>query len=199
MSTVGIDLTSLTVLIGALGVGICSGLQDIINNFVSGLVILFERPIQIGHRVEVRLHPTTLELRYAGQLVEIFPRLRGDKSHRIDYRHVIASLVRKPGAFANYRFREELYPTLTFRRAYDALVASRGDRADVDYVRILYLAAQTTESVVEAALARLLEAGERFDYATVEALARPREPECPVVRIPVPDLTRYDALIGGAA
>lgn len=53
ISTVGIDLTSLTVLIGALGVGIGFGLQDIINNFVSGLVILFERPIQIGHRVEV--------------------------------------------------------------------------------------------------------------------------------------------------
>ena len=153
----------------------------------------------IGHRVEIRVHPTTLELRYAGQLVEILTRLRGDKSHRIDYRHVIASLVRKPGAFANYRFREELYPTLTFRRAYDALVASRGDRADIDYVRILYLAAQTNESIVEAALARLLEAGERFDYATVEALARPREPECPVVRIPVPDLARYDALIGGVA
>ncbi len=49
----GIDLTSLTVLIGALGVGIGFGLQDIINNFVCGLVILFERPIQMGHRVAV--------------------------------------------------------------------------------------------------------------------------------------------------
>lgn len=153
----------------------------------------------IGHRVEVRVHPTTLELRYAGHVVEVFPRLRGDKSHRIDYRHVIASLVRKPGAFANYRFREELYPSLIFRRAYDALVASRGERADVEYVRVLYLAAQTSESVVEAALAGLLEAGERFDYATVESLARPREPERPVVRIPVPDLARYDALIGSVA
>ena len=153
----------------------------------------------IGHRVEVRVHPTMLELHYGGQVVEVFPRLRGDKHHRIDYRHVIASLVRKPGAFANYRFREELYPTLVFRRAYDALVASRGERADVEYVRVLYLAAQTSESTVEAALTRLLEAGERFDYAAVEALARPREPECPVVRIPVPDLARYDALIGGAA
>lgn len=153
----------------------------------------------IGYRVEVRVHPTTLELRYAGQLVETFPRLRGDQTHRIDYRHVIASLVRKPGAFTNYRFREELYPSLTFRRAYDALVTSRGDRADIEYVRILYLAAQTSERVVEAVLARLLEAGERFDYASVEALARPREPERPVVRIPVPDLARYDALIGGVA
>lgn len=153
----------------------------------------------IGHRVEIRVHPSTLELRYAGQLVEVFPRLRGDKTHRIDYRHVIASLVRKPGAFANYRFREELYPSLTFRRAYDALVDRRGDRADIEYVRILYLAAQTSESVVEAALVRLLEAGDRFDYATVETLARPREPECPVVRIPVPNLAHYDALIGGVA
>jgi small-conductance mechanosensitive channel len=53
LSTVGIDLTSLTVLIGALGVGIGFGLQNIINNFVSGLVILFERPFAVGHRVEV--------------------------------------------------------------------------------------------------------------------------------------------------
>ena len=43
---------------------------------------------------------------------ESFPRLRGTKQHRIDYRHVITSHVRKPGAFANYRFREELCPTL---------------------------------------------------------------------------------------
>jgi hypothetical protein len=45
---------------------------------------------------------------------------------------VIWSLVRKPGAFARYRYREELFPTLVSRRAYDALRAGRGDRADVD-------------------------------------------------------------------
>ncbi|MBL8856945.1 MAG: mechanosensitive ion channel family protein [Planctomycetes bacterium] len=53
LSSVGIDLSSLTVLVGALGIGIGFGLQGIINNFVSGLVILFERPFQVGHRVEV--------------------------------------------------------------------------------------------------------------------------------------------------
>lgn len=53
LSTVGIDLTSLSVLIGALGVGIGFGLQNIVGNFVSGLIILVERPIQVGQRLDV--------------------------------------------------------------------------------------------------------------------------------------------------
>ena len=49
----GIDLTILNVLAGTLGIGIGVGLQDIINSFVSGLIILFERPIKVGDRIEV--------------------------------------------------------------------------------------------------------------------------------------------------
>ena len=75
----------------------------------------------IGHTVEARQHPSTVEVRYGGQLLCTMPRLRGAADHRIDYRHIIGSLVRKPGAFARYRFREELFPSLTFRAAYDAL------------------------------------------------------------------------------
>lgn len=152
----------------------------------------------IGYQVEARLHANHVELRYRGELVETFPRLRGSRQHRVDYRHVIRSLVRKPGAFTNYRFREELYPSLNFRRAYDMLTNSRPERGHVEYVRILNLAATTSEAGVDAVLATLLEQGVGFDYATVEAQVRPRESEVPELHIESPDLAIYDQLLGGA-
>jgi small-conductance mechanosensitive channel len=53
MNAVGFSTTSLTVAFGALGVGLGFGLQAIFNNFISGLILLFERPIQVGDAVEV--------------------------------------------------------------------------------------------------------------------------------------------------
>lgn len=49
----GIDLTSLTVFAGAIGIGVGFGLQDLANNFLSGLVLLVERPVKTGDRVEI--------------------------------------------------------------------------------------------------------------------------------------------------
>jgi len=49
----GIDLTALNVLAGAVGLGLGFGLQNIVNNFISGLIILFERPIKVGDRIVV--------------------------------------------------------------------------------------------------------------------------------------------------
>lgn len=149
-----------------------------------------------GHMVEARQHPDVVEVLYKGKLVATMPRVRGDRSAYIDYRHIIWSLTRKPGAFARYRFREELFPTLTFRAAYDALVATRGSRADVEYVRILHLAASTMEAPVERALAALLEAGEPFDYAAVKAIASPEKPAVPHLAVSTPDLAAYDELLG---
>jgi hypothetical protein len=127
------------------------------------------------------------------------PRIRGEKAHRIDYRHVVWSLVRKPGAFARYRFREELFPSLVFRRTYDALVVARGERADVEYVRILHLAASTMEADVERALETLLERGDRPDFLAVKALAAPEKPSIPEIHIPAPDLSVYNRLHAGGA
>lgn len=155
----------------------------------------------IGHKLKARVHPNVVEIWIGKTLLETMPRLRGSENHRIDYRHVIWSLVRKPGAFAAYRYREDLFPSLTFRRSYDALCASRGSRADVEYVRILHLAASTSEADVARALDLLLEQGVAFDFITVKALAQPRTSEIPHVEIGVPDLGAYDDLItmAGAA
>jgi len=152
----------------------------------------------IGHEVEVRQYADHLEVFFKDKLTLELPRLRGSDSTRIDYRHVIWSLVRKPGAFARYKFREELFPSMAFRRAYDALEKWRGERADIEYVRILHLAASTMEGPVERALAELLEAGQRFDYAAVKAIAVPQPVEVPVVTIGAVDLTQFDRLLGSA-
>lgn len=66
LQTAGIDLSALTVLAGALGIGIGFGLQNVTNNFVSGLIILLERPIKIGDRIEVG--------NITGNVVKISPR-----------------------------------------------------------------------------------------------------------------------------
>jgi hypothetical protein len=151
----------------------------------------------IGHTVEARQHPTTVDVLYRGQVIETMPRLRGEVDHRIDYRHIIGSLVRKPGAFVRYRYREELFPSLTFRQAYDALDRTHGERADVEYVRLLHLAATTSEREVEATLRGLLDDRQLFDYASVKALVTPAIPQVPAIHIPRPDLAQYDALLVG--
>jgi hypothetical protein len=152
-----------------------------------------------GHEVEARLFANEVEVYYSGQFVERMPRLRGGEDHRIDYRHIIWSLVRKPGAFARYRYREELFPTMIFREAYDALTRFKGERADIEYVRVLHLAASTMEATVEEALRRLLGRGEPFDYAAVRELAEPVRPTIPDLATPVaPDLSVYDAFLGEA-
>jgi hypothetical protein len=153
----------------------------------------------IGCEVEVRQYPDVVQVWYRGKLTETMPRLRGEQYHRIDYRHVIWSLVRKPGAFARYRYREELFPSLVFRRVYDALRDARGERADVEYVRILHLAASTMQARVEEVIERLLVRGERPDFVAVKALAVPEKHMVPQVHIPPPDLGVYDRLLAGGA
>jgi hypothetical protein len=111
----------------------------------------------IGELVEARVFPERIEVWYGGQKVEQLPRLRGRTNYRVDYRHIIDWLVRKPGAFANYRYREHLFPSSQFRRVYDLLKNVAPRRCDHRYLEILELAAKEGEARVEDALRLLLQ------------------------------------------
>jgi Mu transposase, C-terminal domain len=147
--------------------------------------------------VEARLGMEDVEIWYGQRKVDAFPRLRGEGKHRIQYRHVIDWLVRKPGAFENYRYREDLFPTSTFRMAYDLLRQSRRERAAREYLQILHLAAREGEARVESILRGLLLGEGALTAARVtEELARDAAPPTMTeVTIEAVDLTRYDRLL----
>ena len=151
----------------------------------------------IGEWVRVRIFEDRLEVRFADELQLACERLRGRGLHRIDYRHVIWSLVRKPGGFARYVYREEMFPSLVFRTAYDAIQAARpGTKGDLEYLRILHLAASTMEADVAAALAQLQTAGTPIAVDAVKALTAPAAAVAVPALAAMPvDLTEYDALL----
>ncbi len=150
----------------------------------------------MGEQVRVRVYDERLEVWYAGVCDLVIPRLHGRNGHRIDYRHMVWSLVKKPGAFARYRYREDLFPSLVFRRAYDALVRDHVERiADLEYMRILHLAASTIEAEVETAVELALAKGGTFGSATIRSLIRTTTPTVPPISIGEPSLSSYDQLL----
>ena len=133
----------------------------------------------IGEIVQVLVYEDRLEVHFGGELQLACERLRGRNRHRIDYRHVIWSLVRKPGAFARYVYREEMFPSLVFRRAYDAIrEVQDGVRGDLEYLRVLHLAASTIEAV----------------KALGSGASRPEVPDLAPQAV---DLAAYDDLLEG--
>ena len=151
-----------------------------------------------GERIQVRLFMDHLEICYGQKRVDTFPRLRGEGKHAINYRHIIDSLIRKPGAFENYRYRDDLFPTSRFRIAYDDLKQRHSQSvAAKQYLNILYLAARENETAVDDVLRMMIDKNMRISDEQVEALVQSSQP-VPVatkVRIPEVDLTCYDQLL----
>lgn len=152
----------------------------------------------VGETVQARIHMDHIEVWYAQRMVDSFPRLRGEGKHAVNYRHIIDMLVRKPGAFANYRYREDLFPTIRFRMAYDWLKRKKGGKAaDREYLGILHLAATESEAGVDSVLALLFDLDAEIDAETVKGLvaagleiAAPKD-----VTVDEIDLTCYDQLL----
>lgn len=142
----------------------------------------------------VRIKAECLKVYVGDRLTETLPRLLGRQQQAINYRHVIWSLVRKPGAFADYRYRDEMFPSLAFRRAYDRLQEHRPGQAAREYLKVLHLAATSVEQEVETALLLLEEAHKPALFESVRELVRlPGDNSS--VQMPKPDLGRYDQLL----
>jgi hypothetical protein len=169
----------------------------------SGSLIYVDRNVYsvpsrlIGEQVEARLYMDQVEVWYGQKKVEQMPRLRGRRKHRVDYRHIIDWLVRKPGAFEHYRYREELFPTSRFRMAFDLLQEKQGRaQGSKEYLKILELAAKGSEDKVDDALRALAEGGaEEISAEGIEAmLGIDRGAGIRDVQVAVVDLGLFDQL-----
>ena len=105
-------------------------------------------------------------------------------------------LVRKPGAFENYGYREDLFPTSRFRMAYDALRETAPSQPSREYLQILELAARENESLVDNGLRVLLEEGHAITAQGVRDWIGCHETVQPVkeVYVEVADLMSFDVL-----
>jgi hypothetical protein len=155
----------------------------------------------IGEWVNIRLYAEKLEVWYGDKKLDSFPRLKGKGNHHIQYRHVIDWLLRKPGAFKNYRYRDDLFPTIRFRMAYDYLLERKPQKASKEYLKILDLAAKESETKVDDALRLLFERGEgdndMIDFDSVQIIVESNQkvPSPKEVTVPCIDLRFYDRLM----
>ncbi|RLD93772.1 MAG: hypothetical protein DRJ13_15410 [Bacteroidetes bacterium] len=152
----------------------------------------------VGETVKVRVYADKLELWYAQRHIETRPRLRGENGHYINYRHHIDGLVRKPGAFENYCYKDDLFPTSLFRIAYDILRDMCSIRqASKEYLKILELAAKEDESLVNEALRLLINLEEAISFEKVKEFIdlKQKVPAPTDVTIEPVDINDYDLLL----
>jgi hypothetical protein len=151
-----------------------------------------------SEQVTVRLYADYLEVWYGQQKHLTLDRLRGSGKHHINYRHIIDSLVRKPGAFKNYRYRADMFPTTAFRIAYDLLRKTHPASADKQYLKILNLAAKESQSKVASGIQTLLRQDVNISFEVLEAMVLSEQmPACPLDQdyVAAVDITTYDQLL----
>ncbi len=152
----------------------------------------------IGEWVQARVYAEKVEIWYSQRKVDTLPRLRGEKKHKIQYRHIIDWLIRKPGAFEDYRYREDLFPSSYFRMAYDYLREKHSqEMAAKEYLKLLHLSAKESEAGVEAALKESFSKAEEISVAVIKERICSRGGICFFKDIAVsePDLATYDLLL----
>ncbi len=134
-----------------------------------------------------------IELYYDEYFIQKMPKLTpGCKN--INYRHIILGLIRKPGAFENYRYREEMFPSIVFRKAYDKLKEINNSTANKEYLQVLYLAAVNNEYDVSLILDMLLESNIAPSSKYIQELLLLPSADTDI-KVVEPNLSSYDKLI----
>jgi len=150
----------------------------------------------IGEKVRVHRYEDHVDVYYADVLQASMPRQTGRGDAVIDYRHIIDWLVRKPGAFRDYRYHEQMFPTLVFRRAYDQLLGACAERvADREYLAVLQLAYRHGESLTETTIRQLQEKGITPRLASVLEFMPQPDLTLPEMAPLLVDLHVYDGLL----
>jgi len=153
----------------------------------------------MGSEVTAKVFPDYLEIWYGHKFIERVERLKSSKTHSINYRHVIDSLVRKPGAFENYRYKDDLFPSSIFRVAYDILkeLYASVRSANKQYLKILELAAKESESMVKSALKTLIDNNNPVSFEIVEAIVASQSQPDTIADVYIADIDLgiYDSLL----
>ena len=155
----------------------------------------------VGHQLTVRLYDERLELFLGTTPLMQLPRGRiqanGCNGHVVDYRHVIHSLRREPMALRNLVYRDSLFPRQAYRRAFDALLDTKGERAACrETVALLSLAHERTcEAELAEAIETCLDDGALPDPAALTARFARAPRTVPEIRVELGSLADYDALL----
>jgi transposase len=149
----------------------------------------------IAEKLKALVNKTTVRIYYNSHLLAECPKQQPG-GRCINYRHIVFHLLRKPGAFRNYQYREELYPRAVFRRAYDELLVWNDEKADKSYLQILHLAVMEGEDQVAVALELLFESDQLPLLERVEELCK-RKVVVPEIHVRPADLSVYDGLLKG--
>jgi hypothetical protein len=155
----------------------------------------------IGQRLTVRLYSDHIECWLGGTRVLERARLSHRDGQRhprdIDYRHLIAALRRKPGAFARSVLRDAMFPRAVYRQTWERLSARLSEReACKAIVGLLALAADGHEAQLATELEQLIELDQLPDLLALSTLLAPRRGVLPDVLVELPDLAGFDALLG---
>lgn len=151
----------------------------------------------IHYSLKAYIYPEEIILFHGNKILQKMPRIYEGSLAGINYRHLIDALIRKPGAFAQYRYREAMFPYPCFREAYEKLQRNKPANADKLYLQLLQLAKVHSEHQVCEALILLLEDGQLPIAETVKSLVDVVQEERLKVHVNEPHLADYDHLLSG--